>query len=219
MWDTMGAAQFALLALFFGLREHHKLLEIGCGPLRAGRFLISYLKSGHYFGVEPNERAVQLGVEHELGKDMAAAKAPSFTAREDFDFASFGETFDYALSYSLLTHMPPTLIAPLFENVARCFHVDSIFLGTVAWAKGEESIVDEEQWTSLPINRFAPDRLERAASDVGMVLRPLGRVHQAWFAAFFPTNTVAMAAVREMQNVNWSAVTPKWESPPDWAKR
>ncbi|MFP8873463.1 MAG: hypothetical protein VCB42_02780, partial [Myxococcota bacterium] len=52
-YDSMGATQFRLLCTL-GLREHHRLLDFGCGSLRAGRFLIPYLKPGHYHGVEPN---------------------------------------------------------------------------------------------------------------------------------------------------------------------
>ena len=47
-YDIVGAMQFTLL-YFLGLREHHYLLDIGCGSLRAGRFFIMYLKPGHYF--------------------------------------------------------------------------------------------------------------------------------------------------------------------------
>lgn len=50
-YDLIGAAQFALLYAL-GLREYHRLLDIGCGSLRAGRMLISYLNSGGYTGVE-----------------------------------------------------------------------------------------------------------------------------------------------------------------------
>ncbi len=37
-YDFMGGTQFALLFLL-GLREHHKVLDFGCGSLRAGRLL------------------------------------------------------------------------------------------------------------------------------------------------------------------------------------
>jgi hypothetical protein len=52
-YDFMGATQFRLLTTL-GLRETHRLLDFGCGSLRAGRFLIPYLLPAHYYGVEPN---------------------------------------------------------------------------------------------------------------------------------------------------------------------
>ena len=60
MYDTIGATQFAIPILFLGLRERHKLLEIGAGILRAARFLIPFLDDGHYCGVEPNTESVRL---------------------------------------------------------------------------------------------------------------------------------------------------------------
>jgi cyclopropane fatty-acyl-phospholipid synthase-like methyltransferase len=41
-YDFMGATQFRLLCTL-GLREQHKVLDFGCGSLRAGRLLLSYL--------------------------------------------------------------------------------------------------------------------------------------------------------------------------------
>jgi len=44
-YDFMGATQFRLLTTL-GLREHHAVLDFGCGSLRAGRLLIPYLLEG-----------------------------------------------------------------------------------------------------------------------------------------------------------------------------
>ncbi len=52
-YDFMGATQFRLLTTL-GLRDHHRLLDFGCGSLRAGRLLIPYLNPGNYYGIEPN---------------------------------------------------------------------------------------------------------------------------------------------------------------------
>jgi hypothetical protein len=41
-YDVAAASQFALLFLL-GLREHHRVLDFGCGSLRLGRLLIPYL--------------------------------------------------------------------------------------------------------------------------------------------------------------------------------
>lgn len=216
MYDTMGAAQFAILTLFFGLRERHKLLEIGAGSLRAARFLIPYLDVGHYCGVEPNSKSVQLGIDCELGPEVAERKKPRFTARADFGFHEFGESFDYALSYSVFTHVPPTQVATIFENVARCFHDKSIMLATAVFAQGQEQIVDPEKWTDLPINMYSVSRLESAAAKAGLRLMRLGTVFQDWFVAFKDGNQTAQRGAEEMRKVAWGNVTPKWEDP-GWA--
>jgi len=52
-YDLLRALQFRLLCAL-GLREHHSVLDVGCGSLRAGRLPITYLAPGRYFGIEPN---------------------------------------------------------------------------------------------------------------------------------------------------------------------
>jgi len=217
MYDTMGAAQLGLLTLFFGLRERHKLLEIGSGSLRAARFLIPYLDTGHYCGVEPNAWAVQMGIENELGEEMAARKKPRFSTREDCVFDEFGETFDYAVSYSVLTHIPPPQIQMMFDGLGRVVHDHSICLLS-ALTSEDERIVDPEKWTTLPCNLYSEGRLAAAAERAGLRLVRGGRVFQDWLVAFQGDNEIALRGAAQMRNVDWPEVTPKWEDP-GWAAK
>lgn len=217
MFDTMGGTQFGLLSLFFGLRESHKLLEVGSGCLRAARHLIPYLNPGHYCGVEPNQRAVALGLAHELGREMQQGKHPRFTTRTDYGFHEFQETFDFALAYSLLTHVPPRDIPCIFENLAKCFHQQSMFLAT-AFLQEEERIVDHENWTNLPINHYSFTRIQDAAKSVGMRVERIGKIHQDWFVAFYEGNEQAAAAAEEAGKINWDRLIPRWEQPANWGK-
>ena len=52
-WDARGAYQLELLR-HLGLQPQHRLVDYGCGPLRAGRFLIRYLQAGCYRGYDFN---------------------------------------------------------------------------------------------------------------------------------------------------------------------
>src|SRR5438045_9579914 len=64
-YDLIAAVTFNLLTTL-GLRQHNSVLDIGCGSLRIGRLLISYLNRGKYFGVEPYECLVVVGIKWEL---------------------------------------------------------------------------------------------------------------------------------------------------------
>lgn len=196
----------------FGLRERHKLLEIGAGSLRAARFLIPYLEVGHCCGVEPDTESVRYGIEHELGPEMAKRQKPRFIARDDFGFHEFGEQFDYALSYSVFPHVPPAQIAVIFQNTAQCFHEGSIMLATAVFAEAEEEIVDLEKWTGRPVNRYCVARLEEAAQNAGLRLVRLGKIFQDWFVAFKGSNELAVRGAEEMRKVAWQSVLPKWEA-------
>ena len=74
-YDLIAAMTFNLLTTL-GLRQHHSLLDIGCGSLRIGRLLIPYLNRGKYFGVEPNEWLVDEGIRRELGETLVQIKRP-----------------------------------------------------------------------------------------------------------------------------------------------
>lgn len=76
-YDLVAAMAFNLLTTL-GLRQHHSLLDIGCGSLRIGRLLIPYLNRGKYFGVEPNEWLVDEGIRRELGETSVQIKRPTF---------------------------------------------------------------------------------------------------------------------------------------------
>ena len=73
----IAAMAFNLLTTL-GLRQHHSLLDIGCGSLRIGRLLIPYLNRGKYFGLEPNEWLVDEGIRRELGQSFVEIKHPTF---------------------------------------------------------------------------------------------------------------------------------------------
>lgn len=97
-----------------GLRPHHRFLDIACGSLRLGQFLIPYLDEGCYLGLEGEEMLVKAGLEHEILPDLAAMKKPRFSFNYDFDFG-FIDGFDFAIAQSLFTHLTS-------EDIAKCFH-------------------------------------------------------------------------------------------------
>merc|ERR1712176_171126 len=41
------------LLISVGLKPKHRLFDVGCGALRFGVQAISYLKKGHYYGLDP----------------------------------------------------------------------------------------------------------------------------------------------------------------------
>lgn len=110
-WDLVASRQVTLL-LAAGLRDTHRLVDVGCGSLRAGRMLIPYLRPERYFGVEPNRWLVEKGIEHELGRDLVEIKRPTFRFVDDFSLSAFGVSFDFALAHSVFRTLTPTLPSP-----------------------------------------------------------------------------------------------------------
>jgi len=59
-----------------GLNPWDKLLDIGCGALCGGYWMINFLRPGCYFGVEPNTFMFNAGVEHLVEEGLFPAQRP-----------------------------------------------------------------------------------------------------------------------------------------------
>ncbi len=114
-WYGIGRLQYHFLVRE-GLRPHHRFLDIACGALRLGQYLIPFLDRGNYFGLEAEPELVRIGLEQEFNFGIAEMKAPNFAYGYDFDF-SFIEEFDFAIAQSLFTHLTLDDIALCFANL------------------------------------------------------------------------------------------------------
>ncbi len=112
LWDTLGKLQFDYLR-GRGLAPEHYLLDVGCGPLRAGVHFIRYLEAGHYFGVDKNGPVLEETQRLELPRHGLAEKHPTLVEMDDFGFERLGRQFDYALAQSVFTHLP-------LNDIIRC---------------------------------------------------------------------------------------------------
>jgi SAM-dependent methyltransferase len=115
MYDLMGSSQFSLLCTL-GLRENHRLLDIGCGSLRGGRLFIPYLAPGGYTGLEPNKWLVDEAIERQIGHDVLGLKAPTFVHNESFDLSGL-DPFDFVIAQSIASHTGPAMTRALMEAI------------------------------------------------------------------------------------------------------
>jgi len=107
-YDLIAAMVFNLLTSL-GLRQHHRVVDIGCGSLRIGRLLIPYLNRGHYVGVEPNRWLVREGIRNEVGRDQVKIKQPTFSFASDLAHFEAPLHLDFAVAQSILSHTGPDL--------------------------------------------------------------------------------------------------------------
>ncbi len=128
-YDLMGATQFRLLTTL-GLRDSHRVLDFGCGSLRAGRLLIPYLRRGHYHGLEPNAWLIEDAINRQLGRDLIALKAPHFHAFDDFRADRCGSNFDFILAQSIFSHCGADLIELALGGFARALAASGLALAT-----------------------------------------------------------------------------------------
>ena len=102
-YDLIAAMSFNLLTTL-GLRQHHSVLDIGCGSLRIGRLLIPYLNSGNYTGIEPSSWLIDEGIRRETGEDQIRLKRPRFCIDDSARSLSPDVLFDFAVAQSIFSH-------------------------------------------------------------------------------------------------------------------
>ncbi|MCC2671833.1 MAG: Methyltransferase type 12, partial [Armatimonadetes bacterium] len=128
-YDRSAAMQFTLLTLL-GLREHHSLLDIGCGSLRAGRLFIPYLLPGYYCGLEPERWLVENGLETELGREIARLKQPTFSHDDNFTLTTFERSFDFLIAQSVFSHATMAQIRRCLSQAREVMTPSSLFAAT-----------------------------------------------------------------------------------------
>jgi len=183
-YDLIAAMTFNLLTTL-GLRQHHWLLDIGCGSLRIGRLLIPYLNQGKYFGVEPNKWLVDEGIRRELGETLVQIKRPTFFFSDSPDsIAQAKIAFDFALAQSIFSHCGLDLIKGWLSAISRSLAQDGVLVATFLIGEQDSS---RTGWIYPECVNYRPATLERVAEDVNLRFEIIDWKHprQTWalFAA------------------------------------
>jgi SAM-dependent methyltransferase len=173
-YDLMGATQFNLLTAL-GLRETHRLLDVGCGSLRAGRLLIPYLLPDRYFAVEPDREVVAEGIRHEVGEDLVRRKRPRFAYTTEFAFQEFGEVFDYAIAQSIFSHASLGQVRRCLHGLAAVTHRESVVVATF-YAGADDHQGNE--WTYPECVAYRPETMANVADEAGFEAAPLAWPHR-----------------------------------------
>ncbi len=121
-------------ALEVGLQHNNNVLEIGCGYLRLGEFLIEYLKKGNYYGCDISENIIKFSLEKIKKKNMQY-KNPTIWQIKDLKFSNLKPNFfDCAFAHSVFTHIPLNEIDEIMLAMKRllkpggCFYA-SFYIG------------------------------------------------------------------------------------------
>ncbi len=177
VYDLVGAIQFeAMLAL--GLREYHSLLEVGCGSLRAGRLFLPYLLPDRYYAVEPNFKFLNDGMEAHFGgsiykkglfrsrqSSIMKTKRPRFYQNNKFDFRHFGQSFDYVLAQSILSHTGNAETELFMREISRVINDQSVVFFT--FIKGDND-TKEDGWFYPKCVTYTADFMKSLASKYSM---------------------------------------------------
>jgi SAM-dependent methyltransferase len=144
-WARIGRLQFDYL-VEHGLAPHHRMLEIGCGNLRAGRLFIGHLDTGHYYGIDISPH-ILLAAQETLVREGLQHKLPYLVLADDLTFSFLPDGhFDVVHAHSVFSHSPRHVIEECFAHVGRILAPGGFFDFTFDRTEGEEHQVLHEDF-------------------------------------------------------------------------
>ena len=190
--DFEAGGRLQLQALqYLGLRPQMTVVDLGCGCLRAGYWIIHFLDAGRYCGIEPRRDRVELGLRHLLEPGVAEAKRPRFDHRPEFDSSVFGLRFNFFLARSVWTHAAKPQICRMLDNFLRDAAGGGILLASYLPA-GRGPDYQGTSWVGTSHEGGTPGIVHHDAEWIrdqcerrGLAVAPLGRFDfggQTWLA-------------------------------------
>lgn len=192
-YDVMAATQFSLLC-HLGLRETHRVLDFGCGSLRAGRLLIPYLLPGNYHGLEPNRWLIEDGIDKHLGADQVRLKAPHFHHNSDFEIEGLGGPFDFIVAQSIFSHTGADLVRTALSSFAGNVTPDGLLVAT--FIHPEQLNVDGDfpgsGWIYPDCVAYRSETVSAFFTQAGLACQRLQWFHprQTWYVAASSASTL-----------------------------
>ena len=194
IYDLLAGSHFRLLT-WFGLREHHYVLDIGAGSLRVGKLLIVYLLPGRYFAIEPNRWLIEEGIEKERNYGLVRLKKPTFAYVSDFSCSRFGRQFDFIFAHSVFSHASLAQIRVCLEEVSKCMKPESVFLAT--YKKGARDYLGNE-WLYPDPSEYRPETIVNVAETFGLCCQEVAfdtLIGQTWVAFTKPEHAEGLATI------------------------
>ena len=144
-WLQIGQLQFDY-ATGHGLKPDMRMLEIGCGNLRAGRLFIDHLEPGNYYGIDISPD-ILMAAQDTIAEHDLLAKLPHLTLVRDLRLHFLPDrAFDFVHAHSVFSHSPVEVIDECLAHVGRILAPEGFFDFTFDRTDGAEHHVLREDF-------------------------------------------------------------------------
>ncbi|MBB4200114.1 SAM-dependent methyltransferase [Rhodoblastus sphagnicola] len=172
-WEELRHYQITALKTF-GMMPHHRLLDIGCGPLQGGIAFIRYLDAVKYTGIDISQKSLDAGLQliEEAG---LSSKEPVLLRSDSFGKNELTErNFDYIWCSQMLYHLDEGLLEKLMAQVAKFLAPDGRFYGDIIGYPNE--VTESSSWNGFPFYMHTAESVEKIARRSGLTVRNLGQI-------------------------------------------
>lgn len=169
-WLAIGRMQFEYLVAH-GLEREHRLLEIGCGNLRAGWRFVRYLRPGHYTGVDISPD-ILLAAERTVVERGVQDRRPALYLVDGtgLDFLPAG-FYDAVHAHSVFSHCPLDVVEASLRAAWRVMRPGGFFDFTYNESR-------EGEWEFLREDFYFPTATLLALGErVGFEAKPMEDWH------------------------------------------
>jgi SAM-dependent methyltransferase len=101
-----------------GLKRSDFVGDLGCGSLRLGVWMITYLDVGRYFGIDAHRKSLEAAVQYEIPLHGLEHKHPRLLLDGDFSLDHFQVLFDWVVAFSLFIHLEDTACRRALSKIA-----------------------------------------------------------------------------------------------------
>ena len=144
-WLRLGQLQFDYL-LEHGLKPPMRMLEIGCGNLRAGRLFAAYLDAGNYYGIDISPD-ILLAAQRVVADYGLQAKLPHLGLVDNLRLEFLPDAqFDVVHAHSVFSHSPLAVVDECLAHVGRVMVPGGFFDFTFDRTDGAEHQVLREDF-------------------------------------------------------------------------
>jgi len=177
-YDLIAAMSFNLLTTL-GLRQHHRLLDVGCGSLRLGRLLIPYLNVGNYTGIEPAKWLVEEGIAKETGGELVELKKARFVFADSPEALEDEKPFDFAIGQSIFSHAARAQVDRWLRGVSASLVPSGAFVATFLIGEADYKGSD---WCYPQCVEYTVETMQHLSEGAGLSMTLLDWRHprQTW---------------------------------------
>lgn len=169
LWDELGSLQLEFL-IEYGLKPHHKLLDIGCGCLRGGIRYIKYLQEGNYYGLDINQSLIEAG-KLEIEEAGLSHKHSNLIVDDKFSFEKFNVKFDFMVSVSVFTHLPMNIIVRCLTKARENMAPNGVYYSTFFQAPYSSHLKEIKQQPGGFVTKYDSDPFHYSVEELAYLAK------------------------------------------------